>query len=78
MAHDHDHLRALEEQLKRQGLPLSTRTEILARAHRAEVIAELVFIAWQFLARTGRSLRAGLTARTAGGRHAKHLPMPRA
>jgi hypothetical protein len=74
----HDHIQTLEEQLERQGLPLSTRAEILARARRAEVIAELIYIVWQSTAGSVRSLRAWASTRLAGGRHGKHLPLRRA
>jgi hypothetical protein len=73
----HDHIQTLEEQLERQGLPLSMRAEILARARRAEMIAELIYIVWQSAAGSIRSLRR-TAARVAGGRHGKDLPLRRA
>jgi hypothetical protein len=53
----------LEEQLKRQGLPLATRMDIIARARRADFIADLIVGATRFTARLVRAAVRRLSAR---------------
>jgi hypothetical protein len=59
----------LEEQLKRQGLPLATRMDIIARARRADVIAGLIVGAVHGIGALARMARRRLQARRLGPEH---------